>query len=133
LIFSHLKNILNLSPASTDFQKGDLDEFLKNFEVFFNGEVIGKKKYIRELSSGNQKKVGIAAALMTNPEILVLHFFQTSYLPHFKNFSLIVHIILMSIHFYCHEKLFLSKLVFHHYLSNICYLQNFDMEKNSEI
>ncbi len=52
--------------------KGDLDEFLKNFEVFFNGEVIGKKKYIRELSSGNQKKVGIAAALMTNPEILVL-------------------------------------------------------------
>ena len=54
------------------FSKGDLDEFLQNFEVFFNGEVIGKKKYIRELSSGNQKKVGIAAALMTNPEILVL-------------------------------------------------------------
>ena len=52
--------------------KGDLDDFLKDFEVFFNGEVIGKKKYIRELSSGNQKKVGIAAALMTNPEILIL-------------------------------------------------------------
>ncbi len=52
--------------------KGDIDEFLNNFTEFFNNEIIDKKKYIRELSSGNQKKVGIAAALMTNPEILVL-------------------------------------------------------------
>ncbi|MBI9036943.1 MAG: ABC transporter ATP-binding protein [Bacteroidales bacterium] len=52
--------------------KGDIDEFLNNFAEFFNNEIIDKKKYIRELSSGNQKKVGIAAALMTNPEILIL-------------------------------------------------------------
>jgi len=52
--------------------KGDIDDFYTSFNDFFNGEVIGKKKYIRDLSRGNQNKVGIAAALMTNPELLVL-------------------------------------------------------------
>ena len=52
--------------------KGDVTEFYDTFEEFFNNEVLGKKKYIRELSSGNQKKVGIAAALMTKPELLIL-------------------------------------------------------------
>ncbi len=52
--------------------KGDIKEFYDTFEEFFNNEVLGKKKYIRELSSGNQKKVGIAAALMTKPELLIL-------------------------------------------------------------
>ncbi|HSG68533.1 MAG TPA: ABC transporter ATP-binding protein [Bacteroidales bacterium] len=52
--------------------KGDIKEFYDTFADFFNNEVLGKKKFIRELSSGNQKKVGIAAALMTKPELLVL-------------------------------------------------------------
>jgi ABC-2 type transport system ATP-binding protein len=52
--------------------KGDVTEFYDTFEEFFNNEVLGKKKYIRELSSGNQKKVGIAAAMMTKPELLIL-------------------------------------------------------------
>lgn len=52
--------------------KGDISEFYQDFDEFFNGEVLGKKKYIRELSSGNQKKVGIAAALMTKPELIIL-------------------------------------------------------------
>jgi ABC-2 type transport system ATP-binding protein len=51
---------------------GDLIEFYKNFNEFFNEEITGRKKYIRDLSRGNQKKVGIAAALMAEPEILVL-------------------------------------------------------------
>jgi len=42
------------------------------FGDFFNQEVLGKKKYIRELSKGNQKKVGIVGALLTEPEVLVL-------------------------------------------------------------
>ncbi len=52
--------------------KGDIREFYETFNEFFNNEVMGKKKYIRELSSGNQKKVGIAAALMTKPELIIL-------------------------------------------------------------
>lgn len=51
---------------------GDIIEFYKNFNEFFNEEITGKKKYIRDLSRGNQKKVGVAAALMAEPEILVL-------------------------------------------------------------
>ena len=42
------------------------------FSDFFNNEIVGVKKYIRDLSKGNQKKIGIAAALMTDPEVLIL-------------------------------------------------------------
>jgi ABC-2 type transport system ATP-binding protein len=51
---------------------GDLNAFYHEFDDFFNNEIIGKKKLIRELSSGNRQKIGIAAALMPKPEILVL-------------------------------------------------------------
>jgi ABC-2 type transport system ATP-binding protein len=51
---------------------GDLTDFYQEFSDFFNEEILGKKKYIRDLSHGNQKKVGIAAALMGDPEVLVL-------------------------------------------------------------
>ncbi len=50
----------------------DLNGFLGSMEEFFNGEILGTKKYIRELSRGNQKKIGIAASLVAGPEILVL-------------------------------------------------------------
>ena len=33
---------------------------------------MGGKKYIRDLSKGNQKKVGIVAALIGNPKVVVL-------------------------------------------------------------
>ncbi len=52
--------------------KGDLEKFYTDFETFFNGEILQKGKYIRDLSRGNQQKVGIAAALLPNPEILIL-------------------------------------------------------------
>lgn len=47
-------------------------EFVKPFQVFFNDEILGGKKYIRDLSKGNQKKVGIAAAFIGNPEVVIL-------------------------------------------------------------
>ena len=50
----------------------DYEDFLVIFSSFFNEEIIGTKKFIRELSKGNQKKIGIAAALMANPKILIL-------------------------------------------------------------
>ena len=55
-----------------DYSPGDMKEFLGQFEQLFNGEIIGKKKYIRDLSKGNQKKVGIVAALMGSPEVILV-------------------------------------------------------------
>jgi len=50
----------------------DISGFLANFNEFFNDEIVGKKKFIRDLSKGNQKKVGVVGALMGNPELVVL-------------------------------------------------------------
>lgn len=52
--------------------KADIDTFLNQFEEIFNDEIIGKKKYLRDLSKGNQKKAGIVAALIGNPEVIIL-------------------------------------------------------------
>jgi ABC-2 type transport system ATP-binding protein len=52
--------------------KTETADFLNGFADFFNGEITGKKKFIRDFSKGNQKKVGIVAALMGKPEIVVL-------------------------------------------------------------
>ena len=54
------------------FSKNQVDEFLSQFEDLFNGEILGGKKYIRDLSKGNQKKVGIVAALIGNPKVIIL-------------------------------------------------------------
>jgi len=52
--------------------KADIDTFLQKFKEIFNDEIIGKKKYLRDLSKGNQKKAGIVAALIGNPEVVIL-------------------------------------------------------------
>lgn len=52
--------------------KADIDALMKKHEDFFNDEILGKKKYLRDLSKGNQKKVGIIAALIGNPEVVIL-------------------------------------------------------------
>lgn len=55
-----------------NWSDGELHTFLEQFEEFFNGEVLNQKKYIRDLSKGNQKKVGIVGALIGHPEIVIL-------------------------------------------------------------
>ena len=52
--------------------KSDVDSLLAQFEDFFHDEILGKKKYLRDLSKGNQKKAGIVAALIGNPEVIIL-------------------------------------------------------------
>ncbi len=49
-----------------------VDQFLQQFTDFFNGEILNGKKYVRDLSKGNQKKVGIVGALIGTPEIIIL-------------------------------------------------------------
>lgn len=52
--------------------KADVDALLAKHEEFFNGEILKSKKYLRDLSKGNMKKVGIIAALIGNPEVVIL-------------------------------------------------------------
>jgi ABC-2 type transport system ATP-binding protein len=53
-------------------KKEEVDERLKEFEHFMNGEVIGQKKLIRNFSAGNKQKIGIIAAMLHHPEVLIL-------------------------------------------------------------
>lgn len=52
--------------------KADVDALVSQFEDFFHGEILNQKKYLRDLSKGNQKKVGIVSALLGNPEVIIL-------------------------------------------------------------
>lgn len=52
--------------------KADVDQLLEGFEDFFHDEILGQKKYLRDLSKGNQKKVGIVASLIGDPEVIIL-------------------------------------------------------------
>ena len=63
--FETLRKIYGMSEA-------DLNSQLEKFTELFNEEVLGKKKSIRDLSKGNLKKVGIAAAMMGHPQVVML-------------------------------------------------------------
>ena len=52
--------------------QSDIDEFLNEMVELFHDEILGKGKLIRDYSKGNQKKIGIAAALLGDPKILIL-------------------------------------------------------------
>jgi len=52
--------------------KTEVDALVSQFEDFFHGEILGQKKYLRDLSKGNQKKAGIVATFIGNPEIIIL-------------------------------------------------------------
>ena len=52
--------------------KADVNALLKKHEEFFNDEILRNKKYLRDLSKGNMKKVGIIATLIGNPKVVIL-------------------------------------------------------------
>jgi ABC-2 type transport system ATP-binding protein len=52
--------------------QSEVDTLMLELAPFFNGEVLGQKKYLRDFSKGNQKKVGIAATLIGKPSVVVL-------------------------------------------------------------
>lgn len=52
--------------------KEDLQMRLSKFDAFMNGEILGKKKIIKNYSAGNKQKIGIVAAMITNPKVLLL-------------------------------------------------------------
>lgn len=52
--------------------KADVKTHLSNFKPLFNEEILDQNKYIRDLSKGNLKKVGIASAMLAFPDIVML-------------------------------------------------------------
>lgn len=52
--------------------KEEIESWTQGFESFFNGEVLNKKKYLRNFSKGNQKKAGIVGTLIGKPDLVVL-------------------------------------------------------------
>lgn len=52
--------------------KAAINALLAEFQDFFHGEILGQKKYLRDLSKGNQKKAGIVASFIGNPEVVIL-------------------------------------------------------------
>jgi ABC-2 type transport system ATP-binding protein len=52
--------------------RAHVDDFLSGYADFFNGEILKRGKYIRDLSKGNQTKVGIVSCLLQQPELLML-------------------------------------------------------------
>ena len=63
--FAFIGKVSNLTPAV-------IDERLQTLEQLAGGEVLGQKKLIRNLSAGNKQKVGIMAALLQQPRLLLL-------------------------------------------------------------
>ena len=63
--FAFLGKISNISQDT-------IAERLKQFDRLAGGEVFGQKKLIRNLSAGNKQKVGIIAAMLRNPRIVIL-------------------------------------------------------------
>ena len=55
-----------------NMNENDVAAFLQKFDDFFKDEIRGKKKLIRDLSKGNQKKVGVVGAFMGNTDVIVL-------------------------------------------------------------
>ena len=49
-----------------------VNERLSPFSRFMNEEILGQKKYIRNFSAGNKQKIGIMAAMMVHPQLLIL-------------------------------------------------------------
>lgn len=56
----------------TDTSDEQLQDFLAQFQHFMADELAGQKKLIRTLSAGNKQKVGIMAAMLLHPQVLIL-------------------------------------------------------------
>ena len=63
--FDFIAKISNIS-------KEQLDSRLDEYAQFMGGEIMGQKKLIRDFSAGNKQKIGIVAALINQPQLLIL-------------------------------------------------------------
>ena len=62
----------NLIGELNHISKEELQARIAKFTSFMNGEILGKKKLIKNYSAGNKQKIGIVAAMIINPKVLLL-------------------------------------------------------------
>ena len=62
--FEFIGGLNELNPIETR-------TFMSSFNEFFNDEIIDVKKYIRDLSKGNQKKLGLSSTFIGAPDIII--------------------------------------------------------------
>ena len=67
--FDFIIKIQGLPPM--DWNSSD-DPLVRGFKEFAEGQIFDQKKFIRDFSAGNKQKVGIIAAMISRPELLVL-------------------------------------------------------------
>lgn len=63
--FSFIAELHNISDDN-------LTERIETFSAFLTTEILGTGKLIRDLSAGNKQKVGIVAALLASPSLVIL-------------------------------------------------------------
>ena len=56
----------------SNLKKEDIAAHLERCEKFMADEILGQKKLIRDFSAGNKQKIGIVAALLSEPQIVIL-------------------------------------------------------------
>ena len=62
----------NFIASNYKIDNVEVKNTLNQFADFMNGEILGKRKYIRDLSTGNKQKIGIIGAIISKPEVLFL-------------------------------------------------------------
>ncbi|WP_329905322.1 ABC transporter ATP-binding protein [Porphyromonas pogonae] len=70
--FLHVKEYFDFIGTLYGLNAADIRKFLEDMQPFFAGEILESDKLIREYSLGNKKKIGIAAAIMGQPNVLIL-------------------------------------------------------------
>lgn len=63
--FAFIGTVNGLSESETS-------ERIAEFAPFMNGEICGQRKLIRNFSAGNKQKIGIIAAMLNRPKLLIL-------------------------------------------------------------
>jgi ABC-2 type transport system ATP-binding protein len=59
--------------STYDLSEGQVSARLEPFHAFFTDDVLRQNaRYIRDLSTGNAKKIGVVAALLPRPDLLIL-------------------------------------------------------------
>ena len=71
-VIGYLRPSEYFEVVSRLYEFDDLEARLAAYESFFRGDIARERKFIRDLSAGNVDKVGITAAFLPSPQLILL-------------------------------------------------------------